>query len=277
MRSLLAVVLVSVPASAGAGYVTPQLGGGSPGVIASMKHADITFANNALSVHVDPSVPAPRLRPLVEGDAFDPSAPWAPLNDKGYNAQYGWNAGGFIQLPAGSAIWIEELDSTPGLEVYQAPIDANGYAPLFGTGGTSPRWKWSGRMSHNYYATTGFAEQPHEATYRVYLGDLASGAPLPGYVAAEVTFDFALPGDYDGDGSVDGADHQLWRASYGETGVDIAADGNGDGRIDAADFTVWRDAESQPVTEVATPVPEPVAASLGLLALAAGSVSRRGR
>lgn len=49
-----------------------------------------------------------------------------------------------------------------------------------------------------------------------------------------------LAGDYDGSGTVDTADYEVWKAAFG-TG-DAAADGNGDGAVDAADFTVWRDA-----------------------------------
>ncbi|WP_146399707.1 hypothetical protein [Pseudobythopirellula maris] len=47
------------------------------------------------------------------------------------------------------------------------------------------------------------------------------------------------PGDYDGDGTVTSADHDVWVDAFGTN--DPAADGNGDGVVDAADFTVWRD------------------------------------
>jgi hypothetical protein len=47
-------------------------------------------------------------------------------------------------------------------------------------------------------------------------------------------------GDYDGDGSVEWSDYQMWSTNFGTTNV--SADGNGDGRVDAADYTVWRDA-----------------------------------
>jgi hypothetical protein len=51
-----------------------------------------------------------------------------------------------------------------------------------------------------------------------------------------------LPGDYDRNGVVDGADNLVWRASYSATVTPFSgADGNGDGRVDAADYTVWRD------------------------------------
>jgi hypothetical protein len=51
-----------------------------------------------------------------------------------------------------------------------------------------------------------------------------------------------IPGDYDGNGSVDKADYDVWRTMFGLTGDPLAADGNGDGRVDAADYVVWRNA-----------------------------------
>jgi Ca2+-binding RTX toxin-like protein/subtilisin-like proprotein convertase family protein len=48
-----------------------------------------------------------------------------------------------------------------------------------------------------------------------------------------------LPGDYDGSGTVDMADKQVWRASFGSSS-NLAADGNRDGRVDTADYVIWR-------------------------------------
>src|SRR5690606_21292556 len=47
-------------------------------------------------------------------------------------------------------------------------------------------------------------------------------------------------GDYDGSGTVDEGDYDLWKAAFGST-EDPAADGNGDMVVDAADYTLWRD------------------------------------
>ncbi len=49
-----------------------------------------------------------------------------------------------------------------------------------------------------------------------------------------------VPGDYDGNGTVEPADYDVWANSYGALGP-AAADGNQSGRVDAADYTIWRD------------------------------------
>jgi hypothetical protein len=50
-----------------------------------------------------------------------------------------------------------------------------------------------------------------------------------------------IPGDYDGDGIVSGADNIRWRASFGLTvAPGTGADGNRDGVVDVADYVLWR-------------------------------------
>lgn len=84
-----------------------------------------------------------------------------------------------------------------------------------------------------------------------------------------------VEGDYNSDGVVDAADYTVWRDTDGETGVDLPADGNGDGEVDNLDYTVWADNYGGDSAGSATAVPEPTAAMLLGLGLAATVRGRR--
>jgi hypothetical protein len=65
------------------------------------------------------------------------------------------------------------------------------------------------------------------------------------------------PGDYNADGIIDAADHNLWSATFGSQ-TNLAADGNKNGTIDAADYVLWRNAFQAAEGRVASvAVPEP--------------------
>lgn len=51
-----------------------------------------------------------------------------------------------------------------------------------------------------------------------------------------------VPGDYNGNGTVDAADYPLWRNYNGQVGGATTAqgDGTGEGNVDGADYTYWR-------------------------------------
>jgi autotransporter-associated beta strand protein len=76
-----------------------------------------------------------------------------------------------------------------------------------------------------------------------------------------------LPGDFDGDGDVDGADFVVWQTNFPTTSGATAGDADGDDDVDGADFAVWQD--SFPGSGGgASPVPEPGACLLAVMALA---------
>jgi len=112
---------------------------------------------------------------------------------------------------AGAGIWIELISKTPGLETYFTDgmfgvggtsssalsgtpqpyssmmtgfpiIYSNNYNGIFGTGGSSAKWKWDGTMIHNVYAVpAAYVTQPDQvfsATYKVYVGDAAGNEIL---------------------------------------------------------------------------------------------------
>ena len=98
---------------------------------------------------------------------------------------------------------------------------------------------------------------------------------LPTLLAAPV------PGDYNGDSAVTGADYNLWRANFGST-THLAADGNRNGIVDSADYTFWRKlflgVGSGSGLGNSAAVPEPASAlsiAIGLVSIAAGFPARR--
>jgi hypothetical protein len=103
------------------------------------------------------------------------------------------------------------------------------------------------------------------------------------YNTADVTLElaFALTGDYNGNGVVDAADYVVWRKSFGQTGVGLAADGDGDMQIDDDDFDVWRANFGQIAPGAGSgttvdhrAVPEPAAWTLAFLAMTCISTAR---
>jgi len=77
-----------------------------------------------------------------------------------------------------------------------------------------------------------------------------SGKAIPGFVPILMTaaeFDaptiVLIPGDFNGDGEVTGADYVVWAATFGNDGSpgkeDLRADGNGDGVVTGADYVIW--------------------------------------
>jgi hypothetical protein len=78
------------------------------------------------------------------------------------------------------------------------------------------------------------------------------------------------PGDFDGDGDVDGADFVAWQTNFPkESGATLPqGDGDGDGDVDGADFVVWQTNFPFTPGPGAAPVPEPSAMLLFAIALA---------
>ncbi len=77
------------------------------------------------------------------------------------------------------------------------------------------------------------------------LGDPANpanwraSAAIDGSPGAETNL--PIPGDYDGNGTVEQSDYSFWRMAFGSTvAAGTGADGNGDGNVDTADYVIWR-------------------------------------
>jgi hypothetical protein len=78
------------------------------------------------------------------------------------------------------------------------------------------------------------------------------------------------PGDFNGNGVVDGPDLPLWKAGFGTTGnaTHMQGDADGDDDSDGADFLFWQQRLGSVLAVPATAaVPEPAAAGLAIVGL----------
>jgi len=209
----------------------PQMGG-------EMEHIMMHLHGSMLHAHVHNAGPLvlQNYHEAYKGEA-------SVLDGQWYNSQYGWMVEGFWAPPSGSVIWIEQVSATPGLHVYSGGTMMNmrSFAPIFGTGGSSPRIQWDGLMLHNWYAAT--EPGTYSATYSIYFGD-ANGMPTPGYMPAQATLSWELApppcsGDVNGDRFVNGADLSVLLGNFGGV-VSPGTDGdlNGDGTVNGADLSV---------------------------------------
>ena len=157
-----------------------------------------------------------------------------------------------------SETWANLVDGTGG---YTKALDTWVFSP-FGDNalpGTNPL---TGQpLSGFYEAANAFAMSCHSGfgstlgdgvnlAYVVADGDVHwTGAitrddnPFETEGATDVLPD--LPGDYNGDGTVSGADYVVWADTFGNDGSagkeDLRADGNGDGAVSGADYVIWAD------------------------------------
>lgn len=83
--------------------------------------------------------------------------------------------------------------------------------------------------------------------------------------------------DFNTDGVVDGADFLAWQRGFGGSGGLTNGDANNDGVVNDGDLAIWRNQFGTTTSSSVASVPEPAAAALGLLAVAAFSVFTRKR
>lgn len=97
-------------------------------------------------------------------------------------------------------------------------------------------------------------------------------------------FLFQVPGDYNDNGVVDGADYVVWRKTKGTTGEGLAADSNNDNAIDDLDYDEWRETFGNDRddghhhgsgSDISSAVPEPHSLILALIVLATASRARK--
>jgi hypothetical protein len=129
--------------------------------------------------------------------------------------------------------------------------------------------------SHPFFDQAGGRYIYFEGTYTNTFSGNSNQTPLYDYNQMMYRLDLGtvpdlfprLAGDYNRDGSVDGADYIVWRRAM-QGDVNLAADGSQNGVVDLADYNVWRTnfgATAQSPFLIA--VPEASAWVLGLIAM----------
>jgi hypothetical protein len=99
---------------------------------------------------------------------------------------------------------------------------------------------------------------------------------MPAYSVSTIVLRGGVEGDFNGDGSVDGDDLQVWKGGFGKTGATLAdGDANGDGLVDGADFLLWQRNAGAAADLEATPIPEPATPLLATGGALVGIACRR--
>ena len=103
---------------------------------------------------------------------------------------------------------------------------------------------------------------------------LPDGTLLRGFVEY-VAGPGGIPGDFNNDSFVDGADLAKWKLDFGQG---AGSDANNDGRTDGSDFLIWqRNYSPAPAVETAAAVPEPSSLAIVLVGAAATLAATRKR
>jgi mannan endo-1,4-beta-mannosidase len=159
-----------------------------------------------------------------------------------------------------SSRWLELLDEFDG-EKLLALSESGTLPPSDAFERYGVAWSYMSPWSESFLTENHTAAQAQAILDDADVITLAELPVMPWRVVS------SIPGDFNGDGQVNGADYQVWRDHYG-LGASSPADANDDGRVDTADYTIWRDA----ATAASTAVPEPATV---LICLAATALCRR--
>lgn len=169
-------------------------------------------------------------------------------------------------------VWFAEAPSPEGPWVNAVKVATHNR-------GTNGDYSFYNPTSHPFFDQEGGRLIYFEGSYTDTFSGNSNPTPLYDYNQVMYRLDLAtipnlfarLPGDYNRDGSVDGADYVVWRTAMNGD-VNLAADGSGDGVINMADYDVWRAhfGTSAAATGVSIgAVPEPSAAPLILASVVA--------
>jgi hypothetical protein len=182
---LLAIGLIAVPGAvpvrAAVLDMVPMQGGM---VMPALAYSATT---GRLSIEMEHEIPLlVPLRISHPGDSFRPEDPWFDALDPSRQGQAFSRRYGFVMspltdpIPAGTAITLHLLEASPELSFYRYMMGPpGGMAPLFGTAGTDPAWRWNGMMFHPLVMAPA-VEADLEAIFEATLVDSVTGARVDG-------------------------------------------------------------------------------------------------
>jgi hypothetical protein len=195
------------------GYYKPPSWGSMVMVNITFDGTNVGWVPSSYNFDVGPIL---RAAPSNGGkDTFDPAQPWAVLNETAFSRQLGWYDSiqdDFLASHAaslgGNFLWIEKVGGSPELKTYfvsEGGSPSGPYTPIFGTGGSSTKWKWDGFMDHNANAVAladiKTPNQVFTANYKLYIGNsngnevLLADNVTPRYGSLAVTWSWIGPAD----------------------------------------------------------------------------------
>lgn len=282
----------------------------SPTAATAMQIGDVEFFESADGSGLDifdadglDPMRAIKLPTAPISESISPLAQEAPTAiDGNVNSKYlnfGINNTGFIVTPsrgpeAVNAFQITTANDTEGRDPKKYEIYGTNDAIVSGahSGGTGESWTLisSGDLTLpaarltaggvvNISNTTAYAS--YKVIFPELKGPVATTIPpaaglITSMQIADIQF-YAdgtdLPGDFNGDGSVDNDDLGIWKTQFGFAGVGINADGDKSGVVDGGDFLVWQ--RGLTATPPVANVPEPT--GLALAAIGMAGLARRRR
>lgn len=283
----------------------------SPNAATAMQIGDVEFFESADGTGSDifdldglDPMRAIKLPTAPMSESISPLAQEAPTAiDGNINSKYlnfGINNTGFIVSPSRGSEAVNAFQITTA-------NDAEGRDPkkyaIYGTndpitslahsGGTAESWTLISSGDVTLPAArlaagdvVSFANSTAYASYKIVFPELKGPVattvpPAAGTITsmqiANIQFyaDGAdLGGDFNGDGSVDNDDLNIWKSQFGYAGVGINADGDKSGVVDGSDFLVWQRGFNASPPPAAS-VPEPTSLALVVFGLTGATLRRR--
>lgn len=189
---------------------------------------------------------------IAEAARWGDSKVTTPFNKANWQAEIDWLVNSYFPLRTNYV--ITQLRNDGLLSTFSAPA----FSKYGGSVPVNYSLNMSGGLGTIYYTTDGLTDPRSigggvntSPQVKTYAGSVPITGPMTvmarirnpsgqwsGIIQATFTT-FVVPGDFNGNGNVNSADYDIWRANFGST-TSLAADGSGSGEVDAADFILWR-------------------------------------